>query len=249
MCRQVRQLSVPLPSVPLLVGGAWGWLDSPALPVLRTPESMRGDHVNELSTPERQFLTCADTAKLLRARLKREWPAVKFSVRSKTYSGGASIDVNWTDGPTDQQVDAITSTYSGARFDGMIDMASYVQHWLEEDGTVTLAHDGGTEGSRGSRPERFGSRRSAGAVLVHLGADYVFTYRALSAAWIDACSAHAEHNGRTRGGEQCGACGSWMPEGDCWTAPTVRHGSDWLAFCCSRECAGRAIARSRSAPS
>ena len=41
-----------------------------------------------------KYFTCAETAKLIRQSLKEAFPGVKFSVRSSTYSGGASIDVS-----------------------------------------------------------------------------------------------------------------------------------------------------------
>lgn len=40
-----------------------------------------------------KYLSCAETAKLIRQALKEAFPDMKFGVRSKTYSGGASIDV------------------------------------------------------------------------------------------------------------------------------------------------------------
>ena len=45
------------------------------------------------------YLRCAEVAKLLRAALKETFPGVTFSIRSRTYAGGASIDVTWRDGP------------------------------------------------------------------------------------------------------------------------------------------------------
>jgi hypothetical protein len=68
-----------------------------------------------------QYLSCAETAKLLRQALKESFPGVKFSVRSDTYSGGASIDIRWTDGPNAKQVEAVSGQFEGAYFDGMID--------------------------------------------------------------------------------------------------------------------------------
>ena len=44
---------------------------------------------------ETKYLSCAETAKLVRTALKKNFPGVKFSVRSSVYSGGASIDVSW----------------------------------------------------------------------------------------------------------------------------------------------------------
>lgn len=72
-----------------------------------------------------KYLTCAQTAKLIRAALKAAFPTVKFSVRSNTYSGGASIDVTWTDGPTDAMVQKITEQFAGATFDAMADLKNY----------------------------------------------------------------------------------------------------------------------------
>jgi hypothetical protein len=68
------------------------------------------------------YYSCAETAQLLRAALKQSFPLVKFSVRSKIYSGGASIQVCWTDGPTTDSVKRITGRFEGADFDGMIDL-------------------------------------------------------------------------------------------------------------------------------
>lgn len=73
----------------------------------------------------RQYLSCADTAKLVRTALKARFPETKFSVRSSVYSGGASIDVSWTDGPSSAKVESITKQFTGASFDGMIDLKSY----------------------------------------------------------------------------------------------------------------------------
>lgn len=70
---------------------------------------------------ETKYLSCAETAKLVRAALKEAFPAIKFSVKSSVYSGGASIRVKWTDGPNSDQVETITSRFCGGYFDGSID--------------------------------------------------------------------------------------------------------------------------------
>ena len=68
-----------------------------------------------------KYLTCADTAKLVRAALKETFPGVKFSVRSSVYAGGASIDIKYTDGPTCEQVKGVVAMFEGSYFDGMTD--------------------------------------------------------------------------------------------------------------------------------
>jgi conjugative element/phage-associated large polyvalent protein len=103
-------------------------------------------------TPKRR-LSAAETAALVRKAVKGAHPGVKFSVRSKTYAGGASVDVSWTDGPTASEVEATAKLYQGATFDGMTDVKHYHDSLLSID---------------------------AGAEVVRYGADFVFCHRSLS---------------------------------------------------------------------
>lgn len=102
------------------------------------------------------YYSVTDTAKMIRKTLKAAFPGTKFSVRCSKYSGGASIDVRWIDGPTRNQVDAVIGFYQGSKFDAMIDLKSYVTQ------EVVLA-----DGSK---------------ARVHYGSDYVHTARDLSDA-------------------------------------------------------------------
>lgn len=87
-----------------------------------------------MSTARRIDVT--DCAKLIRKALKRHFPGVKFSVRSDRYSGGSSVDVNWTDGPMERDVDAVVKVYQGASFDGMTDSMEYHRDLVSnEDGS------------------------------------------------------------------------------------------------------------------
>ncbi len=67
----------------------------------------------------------AAAAKMIRGELKAAYPTVAFKVRSESYSGGDSVRVEWTDGPTDEQIDAIIGKYEYGRFDGTIDLYEY----------------------------------------------------------------------------------------------------------------------------
>jgi hypothetical protein len=78
-----------------------------------------------------KYFTCAETAKLVRQSLKEAFPDVKFSVRSSTYSGGASIGVSWTDGPNAAQVEAITRGFKASYFDGSIDYQGSIHHMMD----------------------------------------------------------------------------------------------------------------------
>lgn len=109
-------------------------------------------------TERARYLSCAETAKMVRAVLKAAFPAVKFSVRSSNYSMGASIDVSWTDGPTVSRVRAITDQFEGADFDGMQDMKVY----------------------------RDATRLESGE-LVRFGADYIHTSRTISPELANRC--------------------------------------------------------------
>uniref|UniRef100_A0A6H1ZAH5 Large polyvalent protein associated domain-containing protein n=1 Tax=viral metagenome TaxID=1070528 RepID=A0A6H1ZAH5_9ZZZZ len=64
-------------------------------------------------------------SKNIKKELARAFPGVKFSVRSDCYTGGDSIDINWTDGPLTEQVKEITDKYQEGNFDGMNDIYEY----------------------------------------------------------------------------------------------------------------------------
>lgn len=161
-----------------------------------------------------RYLSCAETAKLLRAALKAAHPGVKFSVRSDTYAGGASIRVRWMDGPTASTVDRTAKRYEGASFDGMIDLKSYHRSLLA-----------GPDGM----PEE-----------VHFGADFIFTDREVSEGFVASLEPLVGENGRDDHPGQCDHCGNWMQPGNRWYArPEESRGG----FCCSQRCGARYLAR------
>ena len=129
-------------------------------------------------------ISTTETAKLIRKHLKNTFPNIKFYVTSSKYSGGASISIDWVDGPTTDDVDAVAQLFSGANFDGMIDLKVYNRHWLMPDGTVQLATYQGTEGSRGSIPTREYIQPHPKAELVSFGSDFIFTNRKTSPALV-----------------------------------------------------------------
>ena len=68
-----------------------------------------------------KYISVVDTAKLVRAALKESFAGVKFSVTSDSYAGGASINIKYTNGPTEAQVKSVICNFEGSYFDGMID--------------------------------------------------------------------------------------------------------------------------------
>lgn len=163
------------------------------------------------------YISVTETAKMLRKSLKEQHPGVKFSVRSSSYSGGASIDVGWTDGPTEAQVKATTSLYSGATFDGMQDLMEYHDTLLATDD---------------------------GVISVHFGANFIFTNRTLSDDFLDLLAANIQQNGTDDHSSRCDGCGNWMEPGRRWVAPSIHTGQ---AFTCSPRCAAKLEARITSA--
>ena len=68
------------------------------------------------------FIDTTTVAKMIRKDLKEAFKGVKFSVKSDKYSGGSSINISYTDGPTVDEVKNIVAKYEGADFDGMQDL-------------------------------------------------------------------------------------------------------------------------------
>ena len=129
-------------------------------------------------------VSTAETAKLVRKVLGREFPGAKFSVTSKRYAGGGSISVRWVDGPLYEEVQPLIQKYEGAGFDGMIDLKYYKTHWLRPNGDVLIEYSSGTENSTGSVPSINNRDLApvipADAELVRFSADYVHCQRGVS---------------------------------------------------------------------
>lgn len=102
-------------------------------------------------TKERVYESAAETAKKIRKMLKDAFPGVKFSVKSSTYSMGSSVYASWTDGPLQEDVDAILDRFKSGSFDGMQDM--YVSTGYEWEGKIVIGAKY-VSGSRALTPER-----------------------------------------------------------------------------------------------
>ena len=74
----------------------------------------------------RQLTGAALTASKIKKRLTALYPKVKFSVRSDIFSGGDSVDIRWTDGPTSDAVHLITREYQHGSYDSMAEIYNYV---------------------------------------------------------------------------------------------------------------------------
>lgn len=129
------------------------------------------------AAPRPRWIDTAEVAKLIRKHLKKNFAGVKFSVRISRYSGGSSINVNWTDGPTVKQVETVTHPFQGNRFDGMIDLQYHASQWYCEEHGARVAEIYG----HGNGLDAIGaSRCCAKSEHVNMGAGYIFESRDLS---------------------------------------------------------------------
>lgn len=67
----------------------------------------------------------AMAAQAIRKELAAKYPTVIFSVKSKSYSGGNSVDVSWNEGPPSEAVQTLINKYQYGHFDGMQDLYEY----------------------------------------------------------------------------------------------------------------------------
>jgi len=66
-----------------------------------------------------------ETAAIIKALLRKSFPATKFSVTTGRGSMVSSVHVHWTDGPTAQRVNAVCKQFEAGHFDGMTDSYTY----------------------------------------------------------------------------------------------------------------------------
>jgi hypothetical protein len=128
------------------------------------------EHQKEVAKTE--YINATDTAKLLRTQLAKNFPGVKFSVKTEKYAGGASIDITWTDGPAEKEVKKVSDAFSGSGFDGMADYKTSNAAWLSPDGSVIFAEceSYGGDNYTATKPHPEAKR-------VSFGADYIFEHR------------------------------------------------------------------------
>lgn len=77
--------------------------------------------LHAVQTEPADYISATEVASLIRRDLKAAYPGVKFSVRSRYFSMGSSVDIGWTDGPVTSDVDATIADYCAQGFDGMTD--------------------------------------------------------------------------------------------------------------------------------
>ena len=63
------------------------------------------------------------TSSNIKKHLKKQYPGHKFSVKSQSYSGGSSVNVSWTDGPSYTEVDEFVDRF---QYNGVMDNTDHV---------------------------------------------------------------------------------------------------------------------------
>jgi hypothetical protein len=77
---------------------------------------------------KKKISTQAACAKMIRSELKEKFPDVKFSVRSETFAGGNSVDIEWTEAVTTTDVNEVISKFRDGYFDGNSDCYEYYRN-------------------------------------------------------------------------------------------------------------------------
>lgn len=87
-----------------------------------------------------RYITTTETAKIIRKTLKSEFPGIKFSVRSRKYAGGSSINISYNDiNLNSREVDKVTDKFSAGDFDGMTDSYNYRNDAIYEGEKVSFS--------------------------------------------------------------------------------------------------------------
>ena len=69
--------------------------------------------------------THAQVAKLIRKKLKEKFPSIKFTVRSRSFTGGNDVRISYDNAVPSKDIEKITNEYAAGSFDGMTDMYNY----------------------------------------------------------------------------------------------------------------------------
>ena len=93
-----------------------------------TYEKKRADKRDEYKKNNKKgkYITqAAKASKTIKTILKKEYPEIKFSVRSDNFANGSSVNVSWTDGIPDDTLRSFLNQFEYGHFDGMEDLYHY----------------------------------------------------------------------------------------------------------------------------
>ena len=82
----------------------------------------------------------AIAAKSIKTELKKAFPEIVFSVKSKNYSMGDSVTISWENGPTAEEVEKLVGRYQYGYFNGMEDIYEYNRDREETTGSTKYLH-------------------------------------------------------------------------------------------------------------
>ena len=116
----------------------------------------------QAQTP-RNYAPAPESLKLLKATLRKAFPATKFSTHLHRGTAYGYASVSWTDGPSVELVDRVVSPFEGSHFNGMEDIEEY---------TRALLPDGRESGLRGVSTSRTISPAFARRLLAQVVAYY-----------------------------------------------------------------------------
>lgn len=79
----------------------------------------------------REFISATNVAKMIRKGLKESFPGVKFSVVTDKYAGGASIRLQWENGPSPAMVEKLVKVYQSDGGGNMDDSRKHNEQFLD----------------------------------------------------------------------------------------------------------------------
>lgn len=177
----------------------------------------------QISETRPRYIDVAEAAKMLRPVLRAAFPGVKFSVRIDRYSMGASIDVAWTDGPTEGSVRNAAYGFNGGRFEGMTDCAYSANSWYCAKHGARSAETYGCDLAENNGPTN--SRCCGEVELVHFSTTSLGTRRTLSEGFTSVLAAQVRQES---GMPAEGGLDDLLPENSIHNygdySDTVRHG-------------------------
>ena len=138
------------------------------------------DQITMVPYADVRHVSANETAKLVRAILKRRNPNLKIGVRMNRYAGGVSIDISVPKHVGDATLKFISETvepFCGTGFDGMIDLSFYKDSWLNFDGSASKGQCGGTTGSKGTVEPYAHPQPFASSEMVHFGVSHISVQR------------------------------------------------------------------------
>lgn len=89
---------------------------------IKASADQRKKYKDERKIGNRYLTESAKASKMIKQILTREYPGIKFSVRSENFANGSAVRISWVDGVPEKEIESFANQFQYGHFNSMEDL-------------------------------------------------------------------------------------------------------------------------------